>query len=207
MGYHDDTGTWRTLDDTYGITVAQLKGIDVIGNQQGERVQLSSGLMYYYHATTVLTGDDAFVIRPTRGPGGYLLAPGYPFDLPLPLIYTLADAAILATPPAGFVAELGRSYWEVTADWTGGSSSAIGISTNTAPDSTQGDLLGGAGGDVAATLVSSGGKILGTVGVNVAGGILLKGGVGVRYDEITSAFTAGTGFLHLIGTVHANPGA
>lgn len=212
MGYHDDNGVWRDLSESYGLTVAQLKLLDVTNHQQGERVQLDDTRnrnFYIYDATSVLTGDDLFVIAPGDGqPGRYLLAPGCHFDLALPIDFSLADAAALATTPdTAFLAQLGRSYWEITANWTGGTSSTIGISTDTAPDDTQGDLLGGASGDVAATLVAAGGNLLGTIGANVAAGILLKGDVAIRYDEITSAFTAGTGYAHIVGLMVANPGA
>jgi hypothetical protein len=211
MGYHDDNGVYRDLSESFGLTVAKLKTIDVSDHQQGERVQLAdprNSNFYYYDATSELAGDDLIVIAPAEGPGRYLLAPGYDFDLALPIAFGDADAAALVTTPdTAFLARLGRSYWEVTADWTGGSSSTIGISTDTAPDDTQGDLLGGAAGDVAATLVAAGGNLLGTIGAKVAGGILLKGDVVVRYDEITSAFTAGAGFAHLVGTMIRNPGA
>ncbi len=207
MGYHDSTGRWRELRDSFGLTAAQLKLLDVASNTQGERVQLSNGNMYYYHATSVLSGDDLFVIAPAAGPGRYLLAPGYAFDLAIAISKDTANAAVLATAPANMAALLGRSYWEITANWTGGSSSAIGIDTDTAPHNTAGDLLGGAGGDVAATLVAAGGKLLGTVGTDVAAGILLKGGVEIQFNRITSAFTAGTGYVHVVGTMQANPGA
>lgn len=207
MGYHDDNGIYRDLSETYGITLAKLKTIDVQGHQHYERVQIG-GLMYYFHESCVLAGDDLFVIAPgDNQPGRYLLAPGYPFDLPIAITYALADAALIATAPANMLALLGRSYWEPTVDWTGGTSSAIGISTDTAPHNTQGDLLGGSGGDVAATLVASAGNTLGTIGVDVAGGILFKGGEKIRYDEIVSAFTAGAANVHLVGTMIANPGA
>jgi len=206
MGHHDSSGVWRELRDTFAATLAELKTFDVNGNIHGERIQIA-GNTYYYHATSVLAGDDLFVIAPNQGPGRYLLAPGYPFDLAMAITSALADAAYLATLPANLVALIGRSYWEITTDWTGGSSSTIGISTDTAPHNTKGDLLGGAAGDVAATLVASAGKTLGTVGTDVAGGILVKGGQKIRYDEITSAFTAGAGYVHLVGTMLANPGA
>ena len=208
MGYYDSNRRWRDLGEAFNVTLALLKTFDVANQEHGERIQLSNGLWYYYHSTSVLTADDIFVIAPNNNqPGRYLLAPGLPFDIALPLDFSLADAAALATTPTGFVAAIGRSYWEITADWTGGSSSAIGVSTDTAPHATKGDLLGGAGGDVAATLVASAGKTLGTIGADVAGGVLLKDGVVLRYDEIVSAFTAGTGYVHLVGTCLANPGA
>jgi hypothetical protein len=208
MGYVDVDGRFRNVGETHGLlSVAQAKAIEFDFHDHGRVIQLATGNHYRYHRSSILAADDQFVIKPNRGNGRLLLAPGHWFDLALPIAFGLADAAVLATLPTNALALLGRSYWEVTADWTGGSSSSIGISSGTAPHNTKGDILGGAGGDVAATLVASSGKVLGTVGADQAAGILLKSGVTVRYDEITSAFTAGSGFAHLVGLMLANPGA
>lgn len=209
-GYNDLNGKFRRIGEVIGLTLAQAKLLEPDKGDHGRVLQLSDGNWYYYHESSVLTPDDVFVIQPTRSKAGrFLLAPGFEFKLKLALTFALADAAVLVTSPntTGFLAALRRSFWEVTADWTGGASSSIGVSLSAAPHSTKGDVLGGAGGDVAATLVASGGIILGTIGADVAGGILWKGNVAARYDEITSAFTAGTGFVHLVGTCFANPGA
>ncbi len=191
---------------TFVLTLALIKALDVTEHVPGETFAVGTN-RYYYHPTSVLTADDIFVIAPTTGAGRYLLAPGFNFDLSLPITFALADAAVLATVPTGAFALLGRSYWEVTVDWAGGSSSAIGLSTSQAPGTTKGDLLGGAGGDVAATLVAAGGRLLGTVGADVASGILLKAAATVRFDRITSVFTSGTGNAHVVGQMLANPGA
>jgi hypothetical protein len=191
---------------SFALTLAGLKALDVTEHNDGE-VFLVGANRYQYFKTSVLAGDDIFVVAPTTGSGRYVLAQGHVFDLAIAIAFGTADAAVLATLPAGMYALLGRSYWEVTADWTGGSSSAIGLSTSQAPGTTKGDLLGGSGGDVAATLVASGGRLLGTVGADVAGGILVKPAATIRFDRITSAFTAGTGFAHIVGQCLANPGA
>lgn len=205
-GYHDSTGVFRGLGDVFGITLAELKAVEVDPRlDNGKRVQISDGRTFFYKSNSTLTADDYFVVT-AKGGGRFVLCPGYTADIALPIAFDTADAATLATLPTGCVMRLTRPYWEVTADWTGGSSSAIGISSGTAPHNTKGDILGGAGGDVAATLVAASGKLLGTVGADIAAGVLLKGGVTVRFDRITSAFTAGTGFAHIVGEVLANPG-
>jgi hypothetical protein len=208
-GYQDPTtGIFRKVGDIHGISLAQAKAIRFTSDDDGKVVQLSDGNFYVYRAASVLTGDDALVITPTESVGRLLLAPGYNFDLAIAFTYAKADAAAhLTSPNTGFLAMLGRSYWEITANFTGGSSSAIGASLGAAPHSTKGDVLGGAGGDVAATLVASGGKLLGTIGADVAGGILWKGNVALRHDRIVDAYTAGTGYLHAVGRMLANPAA
>lgn len=123
------------------------------------------------------------------------------FALKIAIAYTLADAAVLLTVPTGKRLLLERTFWEVTTAWTGGSSSAIGLSSGATAYNTKGDLLGGASGDVLATLVAGvkGGTIGAKFGSN--GIILLEPGATVRFDRITSAFTAGAGYVHLCGRV------
>lgn len=208
MVYNDSQGRTRQLGElAMDLSIAKLKTIGLDDSDDGRIVQLSAGNFYRYMRSSALAGDDVFVIKPTSDRGRWLLAPGYAFDLALPIDFNVADAAALATLPAGCMVQLGRSYWEVTADFTGGASSAIGLSSSQAPHNTKGDILGGAGGDVAATLVASGGKVLGTVGADVAAGVLLKAAAALRFDRITSAFTAGAGFAHVVGRCHANAGS
>lgn len=187
------------------LTLAQLKALSVDDNVNGEILYLNDGRYFYYNATSSLAGDDVFVVAPTTGSGRYLLAPGYEQNIAMAITFNTADAAVLATTPTNSLIRVGRGYWEVGTGWTGGSSSAIGISTNASGFNTKGDLLGGASGDVAATLVT--GNQLGTIGAKTAAGVLIGGGVGIRFDRITSAFTAGTANAHLLVTVLANPGA
>jgi hypothetical protein len=113
---------------------------------------------------------------------------------------------VLYTVPAGFELELETSFWEVTADFTGGSSSAIGLSSSNAALSTKGDVLGGASGDVAAGLLAAGVKAKGTKGAKMGNpGAYLVGGNTVRFDRVTSAFTAGTGIAHVHVSVVVAP--
>jgi hypothetical protein len=194
-------GKYRKLGQLFSVTLAQLKAVDVQDNESGELATLVGGLTYQYDPTSVLAADDIFVIAPGNNQAGrYVLAQMCPFDIALPINAALADAAVLAAVPAGWVLAIGRCYWEITANWTGGSSSTIGLSSSVAPHSTKGDLLGGAAGDTDATLTAANGKVLGTVGADLATGILIKGAANIRHDLITSDHTAGTGFAHLVGT-------
>lgn len=116
--------------------------------------------------------------------------------LALPVDYTKADAAVLYTVPTGIRLLVGRPFWEVTTPFTGGTSSAIGLSSSNAAYNTKGDLLGGASGDVAAGL---GAGFQGTIGAKVAsqGLVVLVAGNTIRFDRITSVFTAGVGLAHV----------
>lgn len=124
-------------------------------------------------------------------------AQGLPFWLALPIAFGTADAAALFTVPTGQRLFIHRAFWEVATGFTGGASSAIGISSDASAASTKGDILGGAAGDVAATLVT--GIAGGTVGAKFAsnGVIVIPAGKILRFDRITSAFVAGVGFAHI----------
>lgn len=208
-GYSDSTGRFRKLGEISGLTLVQAKALKPGPDDDGKKIQLSDGNTYVYRKACVLTADDYVVIQPANKSGRFVLAPGHEFKFKIPIAFGTADAAALITSPntTGFLATLGRAFWEVTADWTGGASSTIGASLSAAPHNTKGDLLGGAAGDVAATLVASAGVVLGTIGADVAGGIIWKNNVAIRHDRITSAFTAGTGFLHVTGKMYVNPTA
>jgi hypothetical protein len=128
---------------------------------------------------------------------------GLGFYVELAIDFNTADAAVLATVPEG-VEVLLNPYlcgWRVTTSFTGGASSAIGLSSSRAPHNVKGDILGAAAGDVAATLVSTGKLLQGTLGLDFAsvGQVLLIAGDTIRFDRITSAFTAGAGFACLGG--------
>lgn len=219
-------------------TVAALKAIESIDGlstssrprymtlPQG-RIECVRALNYrafYWHPTSTLTADDQLVIIPNDRnsavdtdlsadlAGRWLAVPGQPVDLALAIAYTLADGATIYTMPTGSALFLAPGYWQVTTSWSGGSSSSIGIDSDQTGLSTAGDIHGGSGGDVAATLSATGGNgagnyIPGTIGTDIAAGAILLGGSLVRYQEIVSAFTAGAGYFHLRGTLLANPGA
>lgn len=163
---------------------------------------------WHYNAASTLTGDDTLVATPSDAPsaGRWIRNEGDSVDLALPVDFNKADAAVLYTVPAGFELAIETSFWEVAVAFTGGASSAIGLSSSNAGNSTKGDLLGGSGGDVAATLVATGQKAKGTKGTKVgAPSAYLVGGDTIRFDRITSAFTAGSGIAHVIVTVCVTP--
>lgn len=141
----------------------------------------------------------------TKRPGAALNAhpttnPAYGqqvFWLKLAISNATADGATLFTVPTDVRGlYIHRVFWETGTAWTGGAASAIGVSSDDANYNTKGDLLGGAGGDVAATLTASkftGGTVGAKFGAN--GIVVLAAGKILRFDRITSAFTAGTGFV------------
>jgi hypothetical protein len=122
--------------------------------------------------------------------------------LKIPIGFALLDAAVLYMVPEGKRLQIEQALWETTVDWTGGVLSAIGLSSSQAPHETKGDLLGGATGDVEADLQAADGVHQGTAGASFTaapGAVFLDGGSTVLFDRITSVFTAGAGFVHIIG--------
>jgi len=193
-------------------TLAALKSIGANDRVHGDEVLVDADQSrWYFHSTSVVAGDDVLVAAPSAGAGRWLRIPGI-VDLALPITFNTADAAVLYTMPTGAKLRIHDLYWLVTADWTGGSSSAIGVSSTKTGFTTKGDLLGGATGDVAATLVASVGTVPGTLGVGINSLAKLKTAIWlpadvIRFDRITSAFTAGTGEVHVVGQLLKNAGA
>lgn len=190
-------------------TLAALKALSEPGDLvHGNEVLVDAdGSRWYFHSTSTVAGDNVLVAVPDATAyataGRWLRCPGA-VDLKLAIGHATADGATLLTMPAGSRMIVRRCYWEVTTDFTGGSSSAIGLA-GPSPHNTAGDLLGGASGDVAATLVA--GVALGTIGADTAAGVLLKAADTVTFERITSAFTAGAGYAHVVGDLVLNPGA
>jgi hypothetical protein len=201
-------GVWTPTVITYA-SLAALKAEDVTTLEPGVTVIVDDGTnppsRWQYVIGSTLTADDFFVVAPTTGAGRYVRASGHIIDVALPIGFALADAAVLATTPTNSLFLVERCYWEVTTGFTGGTSSAIGISSGATGFTTRGDLLGGSGGDVAATLVA--GKALGTIGGKTAAGVLLPAASTIRFDRIASVFTAGAGYAHIVGKLLINPGA
>lgn len=148
-------------------------------------------------ASTAADATSQLVVTPSVGAGAWLRA-DKAIDLKLAVAFGTADAAVLFTVPTGYKLQITQTYWEVTTPFTGGASSAIGASSSNAGYNTKGDLQGGASGDLAAALTPAGYKG-GTIGAKFAsnGKVVLVATDTVKFDRITSAFTAGAGFLHL----------
>lgn len=119
-------------------------------------------------------------------------------ELKLPVSFNTLDASALYTVPAGLKFRVARLFWENTIAWTGGASSAIGASSSNAAYNTRGDLQGGAGGDLTAAMGVGykGGSAVGAKLV-APGVVVLVAGDTIRFDRITSVYTAGAGFLHV----------
>ncbi len=193
-------------------SIAVLRTINASDCANGQTVfSMADGKEWQFSNTSVLADDGQLVIAPASGTGRWLLIPGL-WTLALPITFATADAAVLYTVPAGAVIQPVEFDWLVSTGFTGGASSAIGVSSGTKSGyTTKGDLLGGAAGDVAATLVVATTPNLGTIGAGfdtlAKRRKVLTATDSLRFDRITSAFTAGAGNVNLTAFVRANAGA
>lgn len=205
----------RSLRGAYGAPVANdaaMIALDANSVANGQmRVDLSDGSTWRYVSAATATDTSGLLFRkPTHAPtlGGWCLMPGA-VDIAMPVLAATADATALLTLPTGALFMPSEFWFEVTTGFTGGTSSAIGLSSGKTGFTTKGDLLGGAAGDVAATLVA-GNPIMGTIGPKwdtlAEKRIVWKAGDTFRFDRVTSAFTAGIGKIHAVGQLVANPG-
>lgn len=191
-------------------TMTALKAIPAKSRDHGaiKHVEADNS-SWWFHSTSALTGDDVLVAEPASGSGAWLRMPGRAY-LVLPFTFATADATALLTLQAGQQLRLWDLYWQIAADMTGGSSSAIGVSSNKTGYSTKGDLLGGASGDVAASLTLALSPTVGTIGAKVDGddarAIFIEANT-IRFDRITSAFTAGSGSVVVVADILKNAGA
>lgn len=197
-------GVWTPTSDDYP-TKAALIALIATERVDGAEYRLADGSMWMYLAAgTASDATQNLVLTPYDSTGCYVRS-NDTIDLAVPFTFATADATALFTVPTNAKLFVRRGYWQVTTGFTGGASSAIGLRSSNAAYATKGDLLGGAAGDVAATLVV-GGTIPGTIGAKTAAGIFLVAADTIKFDQITSAFTAGVGVAHLVCDILANPG-
>lgn len=188
----------------YGMAATRAALAAVTNAPDGAVAMVADGSSWRWDASLATTADGEILLGAATA--GRWVRADPSFVMKIAISFANTDGQAIWTCPAGFVAQLtARPWWEVTANWTGGSSSAIGLSTNITGYTTKGDLLGGATGDVAATLTAANG-IAGTIGAELddAAGMFAMRFVEdseIQFDRITSAFDAGTGFACVPVTV------
>jgi hypothetical protein len=193
----------QQLSRRYGgnfATRAAIKGLGPKFRCDGMLVMsIDDGSLWRFAASRADATDVAeeLILIPTSGTGRWLRRDPC-FIAKLAIGFGTADAAVLLTIPENFSARIvAFPNWENTIAWSGGASSAIGISSTKAGYNTKGDLHGGAAGDLAAGLGA--GIKLGTIGPKLDTltewqALQLVEGDSLRFDRIVSAFTAGAGF-------------
>lgn len=166
---------------------------------------LMSGSPRWFRFVKGYAGSDAtsqLVIPPATNPGTgkWVLIDQFIVLSVQALQFSQADASVLFTVPTGFRLQIYRPFLEVGTPWTGGAGSTIGMSSSNANYNTKGDLLGGAAGDAAANLTAG---FRGSAGTKIAAQsatqppVVLVGGDTIRWDRITSAFTAGNANVYI----------
>lgn len=199
----------RDVAGRNGANQATRAALKALGEQyrvDGLIITVIDGSRWIWNATSTAADTSAnLVLVPDDNPstGRWLRMPGT-IDLSLSFTFATTNGATLFTVPVGAFLWVPGGYWEITTLFSGGSSSAIGLSSSAY--ATPGDLLGGAAGDVAAVVGTTGIR-RGTIGTVIAAGALLKAADTVLFNRVTSAFTAGVGKAHLVAHLLANPGA
>ena len=208
----------KAIESIDGVSTSTRPRYMTLPSGRTESVRALAGRLFYWHPTSTLTADDQLIVIPDDRnmavdtalaaslPGRWLAVSGQIVNLALPITYATADGATLYTVPTGAALKVEGLFWEVTTGFTGGSSSAIGLASDQTGHTTAGDLLGGSGGDVAATLVA-GDYIEGTLGTDLTNPIVIKAGKLITFERIASAFTAGVGSAHIVAVVLSNAGA
>lgn len=205
-------GTYYSVNPTFTTVanIAALKAIAAENRYNGLVVSLASdGSLWYFSTTSVLTGQDILVVTPTAGTGRWLRLPGG-VDLAIPFTAAAADGTVLFTFPTGSRFQWVNAYWEITGAPTGGTDSTIGVASNKTSFTAAGGLLGGSAGDGSTALTV--GIVPGTIGTAVDSVAKLHSAVFVptdtiTHERITSVFTTGSGFVHLVGNLVKNTGA
>lgn len=191
-----------------------LKAISAANRYDGQIVKTANDnkTWRFIAAGTATDTTEQLICAPSSGTGVWACCDPVT-ELVLPFTYSTADAAALFTVPAGAEIQVLGFAWNVGTSLTGGSSSSIGASSSKTGYSTKGDFIGGSGGDVAATLVSTGNKYkAGTIGAGFdtnakRDAAFLVAADTIRFDRIVSAFTAGAGNLIVRTQILANAGA
>lgn len=127
------------------------------------------GVPYVWSDTcTVDDASNLLALRPTAiasaATAGRFVAEGPDLIMGIPFAASAADAAVLFTTPTGVKLHILDLWWDMDVNAAGGSSSAIGISSGKTGFTQKGCLLGGRGGDVAATLAAAASPTRGTRG-------------------------------------------
>jgi hypothetical protein len=207
-GFSTNTSGTNALATASVATATVLAAIPAADPRRtaGTVVRLASGYQYQFHASsTAADASNTVVVTPAAGSGRWLLLPGA-VDLALAAVaYTTADTAVSFTVPVGARLRVARMYMVNSVAWSGGSSSAIGFSSSQSPHNTAGDLHGGAAGEL--TAAAGTGAKEGTVGADLAAGVILEAGATVIFNRIASVYTAGAGVPHIVGDLLLNPGA
>lgn len=185
-------------------TVALMQALSASQVTNGQIFHvLADGSLWRYAAASVLTteaGGGPFLVATatTAAVGAFLRMASGPIDLQLPVTSATLDTAVLYTVPTGFRLRITVPFWSVSTTFTTSSAGAAALKSSNAGLATAGDILGGASGDLVATLVSTGAYAKGTVGVKIGKpAAVLSAGDTIIFNLIAGTYTAGAGIAHV----------
>lgn len=125
------------------------------------------------------------------------------FDLVIPVTFANTDnqQLVLVPTPMTLLPVYAGIFLEVVTAWAGGATPTIGLSfSNGTVTRAQGNLAGGAAGNGAFTYVTYRQLTLGlqySIAAGTVDAIVLGPGSQIFWDRITSAYTSGTGNIHI----------
>lgn len=151
-----------------------------------------------------------YIVTPSRSPFGHPQVHanasavkeyngGDTYSAKIPVDFSIVDATVLFVVPFRSILLPDSTFLEIVTGFTGGTSSAVGLSSAQAPYTTKGMLGGGSGGYLTA-VIGSAGIVRGIQGTGFTAApniMLLEAGSNIRWDLIASQYTAGAGFVHL----------
>lgn len=157
----------RGLLNTTTVTGDDLLAASASNGTLGGR-HLVGGKWFRWDAESTVNDDTYLVaIKPDEidsGDPGRFVVDQPVVDLVMPFTYATGDRTAMFEVPAGVYLIPMAIWWNITTNMSGGSSSAIGVSSSKTGFTAKGSLLGGAVGDVAATLTAAASPTRGTPG-------------------------------------------
>lgn len=193
-----------------------LKAIAAGARANGMLVAVLAGTgggveMWRFNSTSAASdATESLVATPAAGSGRWLYAAST-CALTIPVTKDNTDNQTIFTVPAGSRLKVREAWWEVSVSWTGGTTPAIGVHASPTGWTTKGDILGGASGDLTATLVSTDTRMTGTVGAKLDtyahGRLIMIAADTFKFDRIADAFTAGAANVRVLCDVLKNVGA
>jgi len=190
--------------------LALLDGAALFPNHLAQVARISSTIpvtaIYRYVAgsTSPNNNQSQLVIVPGTNPAsGKWLRVDSAFDLVIPVTFANTDGQQLVLSPAEMtiLPVYAGIFIEVVTPWAGGVAPTIGLSfSNGTVPRLKGNLAGGVAGNGAFTYVTYRQLTLGQqyfIGAGTSDAVVLGPGSQIFWDRITSAYTSGTGNIHI----------
>lgn len=167
-------------------------------------IPVSARYRFVAGSTTPDNNQSQLAVVPGTSPAsGKWLRIDSAFDLVIPVTFANTDGQQLVLVPAEMtlLPVYAGIFLEVVTAWSGGAASTVGLSfSNGTVTRVAGNLAGGAAGNGAFTYVSYRQFTLGlqySIAAGTSNAVVLGPASQVFWDRIVSAYTAGTGNVHM----------